>query len=167
MRKPLVCLQTILAVDVTKEHFQKRKAIFLDADNTLFIPKVPLEQQNLQLVTEKLQALQKVYALVVISNNFSQDRATYFEALHIPAIFFAKKPLSFAFKKAKELAELELMHKLEKNEIIHIGDQFLTDGIGSALYGIDYILTTPIDEASDLIYAKPSRFLERLFKIRK
>jgi|GEM_PF-3102698 len=166
MRKPLDVLTTIVELSTEKLLNAGKKIIFLDADNTLFLPKVALEYQKIEHIEKKLIELQNAdFEIVILSNNFSQDRCDFFQKLTIHTIFFARKPLSFSYKKAHKFAEKKLNRSIAKDEIIHIGDQFITDALGSIFYGIDYIIIKPIDENSDLIFAKPSRFLERIFKI--
>ena len=167
LKRPLILLDSVQELmTINLDSFQK-KVLFLDADNTLFIPDMPLHEQELTSIINLLKKLKKQYTLVIISNNFAKDKAEFFADLGIETIFFAKKPLPFGFRKAKKQAEKVLGIQVNHQDILHIGDQFLTDGIGSILYNIDYILVNPIDENSDLIYAKPSRYLETKFSIRQ
>jgi len=146
----------------------QKTVVFLDADNTLFLPQVPLAQQRLTSVTKQLQAFAKAgVSIVIISNNFSADKAEFFDALAIPSIFFAKKPLPFAYQQAQKIVESACGYRVEKRTIVHIGDQLLTDGFGSMLFGIDYMLVEPIDKKNDLLFAKPSRWLEKLLRIQR
>lgn len=167
MRKPLIFLKTIFELDVKKLQAWGKTVLFIDADNTLFLPNVSLVQQDISRIKNKLQALKKAgLFIVIISNNFSQEKERFFADLAIPTIFSAKKPLPFGYRKAYQRAITTLKQpELNKRQIVHIGDQFMTDALGSVCYGIDYILVEPIDQASDLIFAKPSRFLEKLLKI--
>jgi len=165
MKKPLFKLKEFEALSIDALTDAEKRVVFLDADNTLFLPKVPLAQQKVQKVKRKLQALQKAgITIVVISNNFSTDRSIFFADLAIPTIFFAKKPLPLAYRKARKRVE-QIVGRVEKDAIVHIGDQLLTDGFGSLIYGVDYILVDPIDTNADLIFAKPSRLLEKMLRI--
>jgi len=165
MRKPLFMLKTIYDLSVEELTEQGKRVVFLDADNTLFLPQVPLADQKLHKLKQKLQELRKAdITIVIISNNFSRDKSVFFASLAIPTIFFAKKPLPLAYRRAHKT--IEAIHgPTHKDHIVHIGDQLLTDAFGSVLYGIDYILVEPIDKKADLFVAKPSRLLEKALRI--
>jgi len=168
MRKPLAILKSIEGVSIKTLVDAKKTILFLDADNTLFLPQVPLAQQKLKKVSRQLKAFQAAgFSIVIISNNFSAEKADFFDMLTLPSIFFAKKPLPFAYRQAHKTIEKTLGRRVKKSEIVHIGDQLLTDGFGSIVFGIDYILVEPIDKKNDLIFAKPSRWLEKILRLQR
>ncbi|MGL5042660.1 MAG: YqeG family HAD IIIA-type phosphatase [Culicoidibacterales bacterium] len=163
--QPLRICQTYEEITLTWLQQNSKTNLFIDVDNTLFIPKKSLAEQDTEQVVKFIQVLQvNDIGIVAISNNFSVDRKKFFDDLLVPTIFFAKKPLSIGFKKALRLLDLD---KNDKGKIIHVGDQFLTDGVGAFLFGIDYVLVRPIRTDSDLIYAKPSRIIEKILGVYK
>lgn len=143
----------------------QKRVIFFDVDNTLFIPKKNILEQDVSEVIQHLKWLREENIIVIgISNNFSEDRKSFFRSLDIPAVFFAKKPTKKGFKEAFGLARL-MNPSICKADILHVGDQLLTDGIGATRFGIDYGLVHPISGEHDLIFALPSRILERMMKM--
>jgi Predicted hydrolase of the HAD superfamily len=157
-------VKTLVNISISKLQQLNKKVVTIDADNTLFLPKIPLNRQDVQKATNFIQQLlAKNFFVIVISNNFSTDRKEYLEQLGINSIFFAKKPLPFGFKKAFDIARKNNPN-LQKQDFVHIGDQLLTDVFGAKIFGIDYISVEPLDPGHDLWYAKPSRLLERIIK---
>ena len=74
--------------------------------------------------------------------------------LDIPYIYFAKKPLKYGFKKAKEILNIE-----ENNTIAVIGDQVLTDVLGANRCNMYSILVKPLHN-KDIFVTKINRLIE-------
>ena len=162
---PITELASFQEIDLHKLQDEGIRAVFIDVDNTLFIPNTALGVQELAAVRaffEQLRAMD--LQVVAISNNLTKEHRAFFAQIGVHIIQFARKPLSIGFKKAYAALKDDTINK---NEIVHIGDQFLTDGIGATLYGIRYYLVTPIEQKNDLITAIPSRLLERWLGLRK
>lgn len=144
------------------------KVIFLDADNTLCIPNKKLQEQDTTQMLAFLTRLQQAHLkIVIISNNFAADKRDLFLKLGIPARFFALKPLPFSFYLAHKQIERIHQIKYQKKEILHIGDQVLTDMLGARCYGIQSILVQPLQKDQDLIFAQPSRLIEKIIEYLK
>ena len=129
------------------------KGIIIDLDNTL----VPW---NIAHATDEvknwLQLMQESNINVMIFSNNNEERVTTFaEPLKTPFVYKARKPLKKAFRKAKNVMELN------DNEIVVIGDQLLTDILGGNRAGFYTILVVPIVQ-SDAAITKFNRKLERL-----
>src|SRR5699024_6386750 len=93
--------------------------------------------------------------ITIFSNN-NKNRVTLFaDPLDTPYIYNAKKPLPFAFQKAREA-----MH-LEKWEIAVVGDQLLTDILGGNRAGYYTILVDPL-ETNDAAITTFNRNVERM-----
>ncbi|SFA69776.1 hypothetical protein SAMN04488072_10184 [Lentibacillus halodurans] len=76
--------------------------------------------------------------VTIISNNKWERVKIFSEPLDTPFVFSARKPLRQAFKQAaKEM-------NLNKDEIVVIGDQVLTDVLGGNFAGFYTILVVPI-----------------------
>lgn len=153
---------TIDDIDFKKIAQKGKKVVTLDIDNTLFFPKKKLTDQKEQVTTviHFLASLKEQgFHIVIISNNFAADREQFFQSQEIPHISFALKPFPFAWNRVRTM----FPQYSNKSDFLHIGDQLLTDGLGAQLAGIDYMLIRPLDKKSDLIFALPSRMLERLF----
>src|SRR5690625_3754967 len=130
-----------------------KKGIIIDLDNTL----VPW---NVNHATDKvirwLKEMEKANIKVTIFSNNNKERVTVFaEPLGTPYIYKAKKPLQRAFKQAASQMQLN------RDEIVVIGDQLLTDILGGNRAGFYTILVVPIVQ-SDAPITKFNRNLERL-----
>ncbi len=94
------------------------------------------------------------FALVLVSNNFSERVGAIGAQLGIPVVPNALKPLPFAFLRA-----LKLLGTPRRDTIV-IGDQLFTDVLGAKLLGMRTILTKPLVE-HDFPLTRVLRFLER------
>ncbi|BDE06581.1 haloacid dehalogenase [Vulcanimicrobium alpinum] len=99
-------------------------------------------------------AQQRGFALVLVSNNFTERVGSVGAQLGIPVVPNALKPLPFAFVRALRLLGTP------RGATIVIGDQLFTDVLGAKLVGLRTLLTQPLD-ARDFPLTRVLRFLER------
>lgn len=100
--------------------------------------------------------MEKADIQVTIFSNNKENRVTVFaEPLKTPFVYKANKPLPRAFRRAQKTM------KLNKDEIVVIGDQLLTDILGGNRAGFYTILVVPIVQ-SDAPITKFNRNLERM-----
>jgi HAD superfamily phosphatase (TIGR01668 family) len=127
--------------------------IIVDLDNTL----VGYGQDELtdECSAWIAQAKARGFAIVLLSNNFTGRVGRISEALGVPAISSALKPLPWAFARALRV----LGTPREKTTVV--GDQLFTDVLGAKLLGLHSILTHPL-VAKDWHGTRILRFLERL-----
>ncbi len=128
------------------------KGIITDLDNTLVAWDV---KDATDEIIDWFNLLSEHGIQVTIASNNKESRVRLFsQPLDTRSIHSARKPLSKAFKKAqKEM-------KLEKDEIVVIGDQLLTDVLGGNLAGFHTILVVPIAE-TDGFFTRFNRKIER------
>lgn len=141
--------------DIRPEFLLKngKKGIIVDLDNTL----VPWNVEHAtEEVVEWLNHMYENDIKVTIFSNNNEERVTLFaQPLNTPFIFKANKPLQGAFRRA--MKEMEL----DKDEIVVIGDQLLTDIFGGNRAGFYTILVVPLVQ-SDAPITKFNRNLERI-----
>ncbi len=112
------------------------KGIITDLDNTLVAWDV--KDATPEVIQWFEQMKEQDIKVTIISNNKQERVKLFSEPLETPFVFSARKPLSQAFKSAaKEM-------KLNKEEIVVIGDQLLTDVLGGNFAGFHTILVVPI-----------------------
>lgn len=140
--------------EITPEKLEKLgiKGIITDLDNTLI-------EWNRHEATEEIakwvKEMERAGIKVIIASNNKEARVKRFaEPLGIPFIFKARKPLGAAYLAA--LKELQL----NRNEVIMLGDQLLTDIMGANRLKLYTILVKPVAE-SDGMVTKFNRFVER------
>lgn len=128
------------------------KGIITDLDNTL----VPWDEPSAnQTVINWIEEAKRHEIKVIIASNNSEERVKHFcNPLDIPYIHRAKKPLKGVYKKALERLELE------KEEVVAIGDQLMTDIFGANLFGVKTILVVPV-AVTDGLTTKFNRMMER------
>ncbi|MEW9675835.1 YqeG family HAD IIIA-type phosphatase [Lentibacillus sp. L22] len=140
--------------DVLKQ--QGIKGIITDLDNTLVAWNVkdatPEIIQWFQLMKENN------IKVTIISNNNEERVKIFSQPLDIPFLFRAKKPLGRAFKSAAKTM------KLNKNEIVVVGDQLLTDVLGGNLCGFHTILVVPIVHSDGKLTRINRKFERRILR---
>jgi uncharacterized protein len=128
------------------------RGIVVDLDNTVCAYHQPELAPG---VAEWVAAARdRGFALVLVSNNFSERVASVGAKLGIPVVPNALKPLPFAFLRA-----LKLLGTPRRATVV-IGDQLFTDVLGAKLLGLRTILTKPLVE-HDFPLTRVLRFLER------
>jgi HAD superfamily phosphatase (TIGR01668 family) len=128
------------------------RGIIVDLDNTVCAYHQPELAPG---VAEWVAAARRRgFALVLVSNNFSERVASVGALLAIPVVPNALKPLPFAFLRA-----LRLLATRRRATVV-IGDQLFTDVLGAKLLGLRSILTDPLVEV-DFPLTRVLRFLER------
>ena len=130
------------------------RGLIVDLDNTLLgFHETELAAEHLAWVQE---AHDRGFAIVMVSNNFSERVRSIAKLLRIDCVPNALKPLPFGFWEA--LRRL----KLPRKQVAVVGDQLFTDVLGAKLSGNLYtILTEPI-ESKDFPITMMFRFFERL-----
>ncbi|TGB04233.1 YqeG family HAD IIIA-type phosphatase [Halobacillus salinus] len=128
------------------------KGVITDLDNTLVAWDVKDATAEIQ---EWFKKMNDHGIQVTIASNNKEARVKLFsEPLDASFIYSARKPLSKAFKKARK------QMGLNKDEVVVIGDQLLTDVLGGNLAGFHTILVVPIVE-TDGFFTRINRRVER------
>lgn len=139
---------------ITPQLLQQKgiKGIITDLDNTLVEWDRPFATEQ---VIEWLASMKEAgIAVTIVSNNKEARVKAFCDPLQIPFIYRAKKPFKTAFHRA--LAQ----KGLQKDEVVVIGDQLLTDIFGGNRSGFYTILVVPVAK-SDGLATKLNRLLER------
>lgn len=140
--------------EIRPEDLKERgiKGIITDLDNTLVAWDVPEATPE---ILQWFKVMDEHGIKVTITSNNKQDRVRVFsQPLDTSFIYSARKPLSYAFKKAQKQMEMN------KEEIVVIGDQLLTDVLGGNFAGFHTILVVPIVE-TDGFFTRFNRKIER------
>lgn len=127
------------------------KGIILDVDNTLIDYYRKFEEGTIEWVKNLKENGIK---FCIVSNSNNVEKVKYVsEILDIPYFYFAKKPFKFGFMKAQKQMQLPVQN------IAAIGDQIMTDVIGSNRCKMFSILVKPIME-KDFLITKLKRPIE-------
>ena len=129
------------------------KGLILDVDNTLIDYYKNFEDGTIEWVEELKKAGIK-FCIVSNTNNVEKVKQVAGK-LDIPFFYFAKKPFKKGFLKAQQLMQLE------PENIAAVGDQIMTDVIGSNRCKMFSILVKPILE-KDIWVTKIKRPIENL-----
>ena len=151
---PTIIVKTIYDVDFTTLYANGKRFILFDLDNTLISYDVDFADEKLKSLITELKNMG--YTLMVVSNNHNKRVSDFCNDVDIECITMAAKPLKKGFKKA-----LKLLNIKNKKEVITIGDQMMTDILGSNRCGIDSILVHPIKKGTEKWYTKNNRKMEK------
>ncbi len=140
--------------DVSLDELAARgmRGIVVDLDNTVCAYRRPELAPG--VADWVAAARDRGFALVLVSNNFTERVALVGAQLGIPVVPNALKPLPFAFLRA-----LKLLGTPRRATVV-IGDQLFTDVLGAKFLGLRTILTKPLVE-KDFPLTRLLRFLER------
>lgn len=129
------------------------KVVLTDLDNTLIAWNNPYGTQELKTWISSLK--EAGIKLVVVSNNSKYRINRAVSKFDLPFVSRSLKPLPFGIKRAM------YDYQVNKNEVVMIGDQLLTDIWAANNSGIFSILVEPIVQ-SDAWNTKINRFFEKI-----
>lgn len=139
--------------DITIEFLKENniKGLILDVDNTLIDYYRKFEDGTIEWA-ENLK--KEGIKFCIVSNTNKVDKVAYVaKILDMPYFYFSKKPLKSGFRKAQKLMNLD------SENIAAVGDQIMTDVIGSNRCKMFSILVKPIAE-KDIFITKIKRPIE-------
>ena len=133
------------------------RGLIIDLDNTLVGYR--LTQPEAAVAAWLERAKERGLRAVIVTNNATDWAMQTAQALHIPCIPNARKPLLRGFH-----AALEALGTSHEQTVV-IGDQLFTDVLGAKRFGMKLILTEPI-VAGEQWWMRLTRFIERLLSKR-
>lgn len=149
---PYNCYLTIFDIPFNKLYDEGKRKILIDVDNTMLPYDILLPTKEIKELFDELKDMG--FEIILLSNNNKERVKLVADDLKIDYIAKAYKPLKKGFKKAQK------MLKCENEEIITIGDQLMTDILGSNRMNMDGILVHPIKRKTEKWYTKLNRHRE-------
>lgn len=147
---PMDCYKTVYDVDFNSLYAQGKNFILFDLDNTL-APYDDVIMSN--KVREFFEDLKKIgFKVAIISNNNSKRIIKYLNGCDMPFVSRAFKPHKRGYKRIEKILGFP-----NKDEVIVVGDQILTDVCGANRYGYDVILVKTIKRSNEKWYTKINR----------
>ena len=138
-----------------KDLYQKGyRVILTDLDNTLITYD---EFVATKKIIDKLDSIKDLgFEVLIISNNHPPRIKKFLNGLDYKGIGNARKPLAVGIKKALKLTN----NSYNKDQVIIIGDQLMTDIYGANRFGAYSILVNPIKRKTEKWYTKVNRKIE-------
>ncbi|MCA1200725.1 YqeG family HAD IIIA-type phosphatase [Priestia flexa] len=128
------------------------KGIITDLDNTL------VEWDRPDATPELIEWFKLMQEhgikITIVSNNVEKRVKLFSDPVGLPFVHQARKPMRKAFRRA--LLDMDL----QKDEVVVIGDQLLTDVLGGNRLGVYTILVVPVAQTDGFI-TKFNRKMER------
>jgi len=151
---PLGIYQSVFNIDYNKLYEDGKRIILMDIDNTV----VPYEEATLnEELHDLFRRIKEIgFEVIFISNNHKVRVGKLAREIDARYISDAWKPFKKAYRKA-----LKLVHPHTKEKIVTIGDQLMTDVLGSNRLGIDALLVKPIKRKTEKWYTKLNRRVEQ------
>lgn len=129
------------------------RTILCDLDNTLISYD---EDQPTTLLIQKFKELEILgLELILISNNVPLRIQKFTKNLDLKGFSNARKPLLIGMVKALKSAKVQ-----EKDKVVVIGDQLMTDIWAANRFGVYNILVNPIKKKTEKWYTKLNRKTE-------
>lgn len=160
---PKDCYLTVYDIDYNKLYSEGKRIILFDLDNTL----APYDQFTIddKIITFFNQLIDIGFKIAIISNNKKNRLETFLNGTKYLYVHYALKPLRYGYNKM-----YKLLGKPDKSTVITIGDQMLTDCLGSNRFGFDSLLVKSIKRKNERWYTKinrkrSKRILEKIKKI--
>ena len=151
---PYDCYRTIYDIDYQRLYQLGKRILFIDIDNTIIPYDLALpEQSHLELI-HRVKAIG--FQVIVVSNNHQERVKAIASAFDVDYVYSACKPLKKGFQKALALAKATA-----KDEVMTIGDQVVTDILGSNRCQLDAILVKPIKKKNEKWFTKLNRMTEK------
>jgi len=150
---PFTFNQTVHMIDFMALKKAGIKALLIDLDNTLIPYDLNLPNETLIQFFKSLKT--SGFLVCIVSNNHTKRIKPFAEAVDVPFVASAKKPLKRGLKKGMKILNVT------PSETVMIGDQIMTDVLAAKQLNLDVILVKPIKRKSEKWYTKINRFFER------
>lgn len=135
--KPTMYRKNIFEIDYKKLKELGITCLVFDLDNTLGL----ISEKECPRKTKKLiKELQEDFLVLISSNNTGDRLKPYLEDLGIGGVAWSMKPSTRGLRKIKK------DYKLNKKEMVMIGDQMVTDIFAGNRFRIMTILVDPLGE---------------------
>lgn len=132
--RPSLIIDRFNHFDINQYQEKGFKLILLDIDNTIAKPDIELTASKEAI--DFINDLKKHnFKVIFFSNNTYQRVKQYADSCNCDFVFFALKPFPFSYLFVK------LKYRVKFCEIVSLGDQLLTDGIGCNLLNIHFVYT--------------------------
>ena len=143
--------ESVLDIDLQTLYDGGKRLILTDLDNTLVGSDAPVPTPE---ILSWLAKAKEIGFTVKIASNNSAERVRIFGAdLEIESYGYVYKPLRYKV--------LRYMRGFKKEEVVFIGDQFLTDVAVSKRCGLYMILVKPVKLSADEEITKFNRKIEK------
>lgn len=151
---PYSCYETVFDIPFDLFYKNGKRVVLLDIDNTL----IPYDMDKADEKTANL--LKKLgemgFIVYFASNNHKPRVANFASDFDYKYMANALKPFPKVFKWILKDS------KVTKKEVLVVGDQLITDCLGSTRLGLDTILVRPLKKKSEKWYTRLNRHNEQI-----
>ena len=141
---------SVYEIDYNKLYSEGKRYILFDLDNTL------CPYDRLVISDDELALLNKLkeigFKVALISNNNKKRLIEYINGNDILYTYYALKPRTFGYKRI-----YKKFNKPNKDKIVTIGDQMMTDCLGGNKFGVDVIIVKSIKRSNEKWYTVINR----------
>ena len=145
----------IFSIPYAKLKKQKIRYLIFDLDNTVGTIDEVVPNPKVQKLFQKLK---KDFTIVIVSNNFKKRVATFSKELDLAYVALAMKP------SLKGLQKIKRQFACQKEEMVLIGDQLVTDISAGNRFSIATILVDPIIDKEMKITSVNRRLEKNILK---
>lgn len=152
---PSFYYNSIYDIPYKKLYDEGKRLILTDLDNTLISYKESMPTNRLYIWLKEVTEIG--YEVIIVSNSKKKRVEEFGNSLGVKFVKLALKPLKKGLKKGLKIAS----KKYDKNEVLFLGDQLMTDIIGSNRMGFTTCLIKAIDRESEYFFTKINRKIEK------
>lgn len=150
---PKDVFKTVFDIDYNKLYEDGKRIILFDIDNTLVSYSESVPTADLLGLFERIKSIG--LDIIFMSNNHKERVGKFAAAVDARYIDNALKPFKRGYRKV-----LKLVYPHYKETIVAVGDQLLTDVLGSNRFGIDCYLVKPLAVNTEKWYTRINRKIE-------
>jgi len=149
---PSDCSLDVYHIDYQQMFDLGKRVIFFDIDNTL----VPYDEDlPTQPLKELFAQIKKIgFQIIFMSNNHKKRVKKFADAAGERFVANSNKPLKWGYRRAKKMAGCPNV------EVLSVGDQILTDVLGSRRSGLVIILVRALKKKNEKWFTKINRRTE-------
>jgi len=144
-------VESVFDIDLEKLYGMGKRLILTDLDNTLVRSDAPKPTSEVLDWLEKAKDIG--FVVKIVSNNNAERVRVFSEDLEIESYGYVFKPLKYKVRR--------FMKGYKKDQVVFVGDQFLTDVAVSKRCGLYMILVRPVNLSADEDITKFNRKIER------
>ena len=149
-------IDSVFSIDFKKLHDRGYRGIIFDIDNTL-VHHGECSTEQIDNLFADLQLMG--FKTLLLSNNTVERVQTFIKNINTPYVALAQKP-----KKSGYQQSLSIL-KLDKSEVLYVGDQIFTDILGANRCNITCILVEFLRKEDETYFGK-RRSLEKIILTR-
>jgi HAD superfamily phosphatase (TIGR01668 family) len=150
---PDMYVEKVADIPFQKLYNEGKRFLLIDLDNTLVPHDIKVSNEPIRQFIKDLKDIG--FKPIIFSNNTEKRVSVFCQELNVEHYGSRRKPLLAKYKRLMKI------HDMEKDQMVAIGDQLLTDVYGGNKLGVTTVLVKPIAQR-DILWTKVNRSFENI-----